>query len=158
MPARASREDPDTELRRLHATLLACWNRRDAAGFAALFASNGNTIGFDGSQVDGSRAIEAHLAGVFGDHTPARYVAVVREVRSLGPVSALLRAVAGMVPPGQSELNPALNTIQSLVATHDGERWSIELFHNTPAALHGRPEAVAALTEELQRQVGDLAE
>jgi uncharacterized protein (TIGR02246 family) len=158
MPARASRDDPDTELRRLHSALLECWNRRDAAGFAALFASDGNTIGFDGSQVDGSRAIEAHLAGVFGDHTPARYVAVVREVRSLGPTSALLRAVAGMVSPGQIELKPALNAIQSLVATHDGERWRIELFQNTPAALHGRPAAVAALTEELQHRVSDVAE
>lgn len=138
-------------LRQLHATLLDCWNRRDAAGYAALFAPEGSLVGFDGSAVDGAAAIEAHLGRIFADHRPAAYVAVVREVRALGPVTALLRAAAGMVPPGQTRVNPAVNAIQSLVARYDGTRWWIELFQNTPAAFHGRPEAVTALTAELQQ-------
>jgi uncharacterized protein (TIGR02246 family) len=141
-----------TALRQLHAALLDCWNRRDAAGFAALFAPEGNVVGFDGSVVDGASAIQAHLQQIFADHRPAAYVAIVREVRLLGPGTALLRAVAGMVPPGQTQVNPAVNAVQSLVGQQDGARWRIELFHNTPAAWHDRPDAVAALTAELQQQ------
>jgi hypothetical protein len=76
----------------------------------------------------------------------------VREVRLLGPGTALLRAVAGMVPPGQTRVNPAVNAVQSLVGQQDGVRWRIALFQNTPAAFHGRPDAVTALTAELQQQ------
>jgi uncharacterized protein (TIGR02246 family) len=144
-------------LRQIHATLLDCWNRRDAAGFASLFATEGNLVGFDGSAVDGAAAIQAHLEQIFADHVPAAFVAIVREVRSLGPHTAMLRAVVGMVPPGQSRVNPAVNAQQSVVANDDGAGWRIQLFQNTPAAFHGRPEAVKALTAELQRQLDTQA-
>ncbi len=141
------------ELRQLHASLLDAWNRRDAARFASYFAANGSMVGFDGSGVEGAASIKAHLAQVFGNHITASYVAIVREVRPLGGDVALLRAVAGMVPPGHSRVNPGVNAVQSLVACRDGADWQIQLFHNTPAAYHGRPDAVAALTAELQQQL-----
>ena len=55
-----------------------------------------------------------------------------------------------MIPPGKSDLNPATNAIQSLIAQKQGDGWRIALFQNTPAQFHGRLEAVEALTEELQ--------
>ena len=140
----------DADVRALYQELLASWNRRSAAGMAALFAESGNVVGFDGSQVDGRAAIEAHLSQVFADHIPPPFVAQVREVRFLTPQSAILRGVAGMVPPGQQDLNPDLNAIQTVVAAHRDGRWQIELFQNTPAALHGRPELRQALTDELR--------
>jgi uncharacterized protein (TIGR02246 family) len=146
-----------TAIRELHASLLDRWNRRDAAGFAALFAPAGSVVGFDGSTVDGAEAIRAHLQQIFADHRPAAYVAIVREVRLLGPATALLRAVAGMVPPGQERVNPAVNAVQSLVVQQDGARWRIQLFQNTPAAFHGRPEAAAELTAELQHAADAMA-
>jgi hypothetical protein len=63
-----------------------------------------------------------------------------------------------MVPPGQTQVNPAVNAVQSLVVQQEGSRWRIHLFQNTPAAFHGRPEAAAALTSELQRQAGAAAQ
>jgi uncharacterized protein (TIGR02246 family) len=135
----------------LYEELLERWNQRDAAGFAALFADDGNLVGFDGSQVDGRAEIESHLCGIFGDHPTASYVAIVREVRRLAPGVAVLRAVVGMVPPGGSDLNPAANAVQTLVAARRDGRWRIALFHNTPAAFHGRPEASEKLTEELRQ-------
>ncbi|MEW6605443.1 MAG: SgcJ/EcaC family oxidoreductase, partial [Thermoproteota archaeon] len=83
--------------------MLECWNRRDAAAMASLFADDGNIIGFDGSQVDGQDGIRSHLSRIFSDHPTAAYVGKVREVRFLAPEVAILRAVAGMVPPGQSD-------------------------------------------------------
>jgi uncharacterized protein (TIGR02246 family) len=90
---------------------------------------------------------------VFAHHATAAYVGKVREVRALGPDVALLRAVAGMVPPGQLRLNPAVNAVQTLIARRDGSAWRVELFQSTPAAFHGRPDAVAALTEELEQEL-----
>jgi hypothetical protein len=58
-----------------------------------------------------------------------------------------------MVPPGGSDINPAVNAIQSLVATKPDGEWRIVLFHNTPAAFHGRPEANTALTAELRQLI-----
>jgi uncharacterized protein (TIGR02246 family) len=133
----------------LYTRLLEAWNRRSGEDFAALFDTGGSAVGFDGTEMHGREAIAAALRGVFETHATAAYVARIREVRSLGPGSALVRAVAGMAPPGASELNPAVNAIQSMVLTErDGTLW-IALFQNTPAALHGRPEAADALTREL---------
>jgi uncharacterized protein (TIGR02246 family) len=141
---------PDDEVRALYAALLDAWNRRSAGDFAGLFAKDGNCVGFDGSPLDGRAAIEATLGRIFADHPTARYVGIVREVRLLSADAALVRAVAGMVPRGQADVNPALNAMQSLVAVRSGETWQVALFHNTPAAYHGRPEESERLTAQLR--------
>lgn len=142
------------EIRRLYERILAGWNLRDASAMAAEFAEDGNLVGFDGSQVDSRAAIEGHLRPIFADHPTAAYVAKVREVRLLGPDVGMLRAVAGMVPPGAGDINPAVNTVHTLVAVRGaGDEWRAALFQNTPAAWHGRPRDVEALTEELREVV-----
>ena len=142
-------EAPESGLRALYERIIQAWNRRDAAAMAALFEDQGHMIGFDGSQVDGRRAIEAHLGPIFAGHPTATYVAKVRGVRSLAPTVAVLRAMAGMVPPGKHALNPALNTVHTLVALQQSHGWLASVFQSTPAAWHGRPQDVAALVEEL---------
>lgn len=142
---------PDTEISALYHELLECWNRRSAQDYAALFAENGSIVGFDGSQVNGQAEIERHIGQVFADHQTATYVGAVREVRWLAPDVALLRAVVGMIAPGQAEINPAANAIQSLVATKPAGSWRIALFQNTPAQFHGRPDLTEQLTDELRQ-------
>lgn len=126
--------------------LLDAWNRRDADAFASHFTVDGSAVGFDGSQMNGRGDIADTLRTIFADHQTAAYVAKVREIRALGYGVSLLRAVVGMIPPGKADLNPAANAVQSLVVI-DGA--GIALLHNTPAALHGRPELVQVLTREL---------
>jgi uncharacterized protein (TIGR02246 family) len=134
----------------LYFSLLEHWNEQDADGMAALFVADGQVVGFDGSEVDGREAIAASMAGIFAHHRTAAYVATVRSVRFVG-YTAILRAVAGMIPPGRQDLNPELNAVQTLVASNTaGGAWQIELFQNTPAALHGREEARDRLTAELR--------
>jgi uncharacterized protein (TIGR02246 family) len=148
------------ELRSLHHLLLEGWNARDGDALAALFTEDGNLVGFDGSTVDGRAQIRAHYLEIFADHQTAAYVGKVREVRHLAADVALLRAVVGMVPPGQSDINPAVNAIQTLVAVKQDGGWRVALFQNTPAAFHGRPELSQQLTEELRelrRVRGDAA-
>jgi uncharacterized protein (TIGR02246 family) len=138
-------------VRALYHDLLDCWNRRNPQAMAALFADDGNLVGFDGSTVNGRSDIEAHLRPIFADHPTSKYVSKIREVRFLKPDLALVRAVVGMVPPGKSDINPAVNAIQSLVAVRENGRWRVALFQNTPAQFHGRPELAQQLTEELRQ-------
>lgn len=138
-------------VRELYHQLLEAWNRRDAQGFAALYENNGNQIGFDGSQINGRENIETHLSQIFANHKTATYISKVQEVRFLSAETAILRAIVGMIPHGQLDLNPAVNAIQTLVAIRREDEWKVALFQNTPAAFHGRPEAVAQMTEELRQ-------
>jgi uncharacterized protein (TIGR02246 family) len=133
----------------LYFLLLEKWNERDASGYARLVADHGYVIGFDGSELVGRAAIEASLQGIFAHHQTPAYIAKVRSIELFSDV-AVLRAVVGMIPAGQQDLNPDLNAIQTFVASHAGGRWQVEALQNTPAAFHGRPEAGEALTQELR--------
>jgi len=96
-------------IRNLYERILIAWNQRDAAAMAACFEDDGNLVGFDGSQVASRVAVEAHLRPIFASHPTPPYVAKVREIRMLRADVGILRAFAGMVPPGSSAINPALN-------------------------------------------------
>ena len=137
----------------LYSNLLDRWNHGDASGYRALFRDDGSIVGFDGTSVESARAIEEHLAAIFTDHEQPTYVAKVREIRPLGADAALLRAVAGLVLPGESHIKPELNAAQTLVAVRRNGEWRIAHFQNTPTSLDGRPEERDALTSELQALV-----
>src|SRR5215203_4993237 len=113
----------DHPIRRLYEQMLIAWNQQDAPAMAACFEEDGNLVGFDGSQADSRADIEDHLRPIFADHPTAAYVAKVREIRMLGRDVGLLRAVVGMIPPGSDDINPALNTIQTLVAVEHADGW-----------------------------------
>ena len=140
----------DHPIRRLYEQILIAWNQQDAPTMATQFEEDGNLVGFDGSQADSRAAIEDHLRPIFADHTTAAYVAKVREIRMLGRDVRLLRAVVGMIPPNSDDINPAGNTIQTLVAVQNAHGWQAALFQSTPAAWQGRPQDSAELTEELR--------
>lgn len=138
-------------VRALYKSLLTAWNQREARTFAGLFAEHAEIVGFDGSQMQGPKVVEEHLSGIFASHLTATYVSIVREVRDLGPEVALLTALVGMVPREGFDINPALNAVQTMVARKHEGQWKIELFQNTPTALHGRPEVILAQSEELRQ-------
>jgi uncharacterized protein (TIGR02246 family) len=140
----------EAEVQRLYDTLIDAWNRRDAAAMAWTFAEDGSQVGFDGSQINGQKNIEAHLTPIFASHPTPAFVTVTREVRSLGNGTVILRADAGMIQQGKTEINPALNAVQSMVAVRRDGRWQVALFQNTPAAFHGRPQDVERFTADLR--------
>ncbi|ASS89605.1 MAG: SgcJ/EcaC family oxidoreductase [Bacillaceae bacterium] len=139
------------EVQELYQQLINAWNNRTASGMTDLFTKDGESIGFDGSQSIGRDEIFAHLQSVFEHHQTAKFVSKVKNVRFLAPDIAILRAIAGMVPHGQSDLNPDVNTHHTLVAVKTEGIWRIQLFQNTPAQFHGRPELVEQMTEELRQ-------
>jgi len=97
----------------------------------------------------GAVDIAAQLGAIFAHHPTASYVARVRDVRSVGIGLWLLRAEAGMIPPGKSELMPERNAVQCLLVLSEADRSTIAHFQNTPARFDGRPELVQQMTEAL---------
>ena len=140
----------EDQIKNLYHSLLESWNQNDASAFASLFTATGLAIGFDGSQMNGREQVEKELVQIFSNHQVSSYVSIIREVRKLSDTVYLLWAVAGMVPPGQREVNSKVNAIHTLIAQKEGDQFKIALFQNTPAAFHGRPELSMELTRELQ--------
>ena len=153
-PSRA--HDPrfdETEVRSLYRQILSGWNRRNADAIADLFDDDGVAIGFDGSELNGRAEISEIHREIFNDHQTGAFVGRVRSVRFLNSGAAVLSAVAGMVLPGESDLDPDRNTVQTLVAVKRNDQWRVAVFQNTPAQYHGRPEQVRSLTQELRKQL-----
>ena len=136
---------------KVYESLLLAWNNQDARKMGELFEPNGSVVGFDGSQLNTIAEIVDTMGFIFSQHPTAKFVSIVREVRAIGSDSILVRASVGMVPRHGKEINPAMNAIQSLVATKVGTEWKISLFQNTPAAWHGRPEDQEKLSNELRQ-------
>ncbi len=141
----------DAQIRALYADFVDGWNRRSGAAVAAVFADDGDMVGYDGTTVSGRLSIASDLRRVFGSHPTATYVAVVRSVRAVTDGVAVLHAHAGMIPPGEDDVDSGLHSIHTLVAIDEGGgRWKTTLFQATPAAWLGRRDAREALTAELR--------
>ncbi|MFD2132492.1 SgcJ/EcaC family oxidoreductase [Pseudogracilibacillus auburnensis] len=147
------KEEVKREVELLYIRLINAWNKREANRMATLFRKEGELIGFDGSQIIGKEEIFSHLAPIFNDHPTPPFIVKVKSVHVLSPVIAMLRAIGGMLPSGQTEINPDLNTHHTLVALKEEDQWQIQLFQNTPAQFHGRPELVEQMTAELSEQL-----
>ena len=142
---------PDEKaMRAIYTKLLESWNNNNAADFANLFSGDGNTVGFDGSQMNGRAQIEEELTQIFIDHKVASYVGIIKEIRAIAPDVFILRAVAGMIPPGKTHIMPERNAVQGMVLKKEKDGFAIALYQNTPASFDGRPELSKQLTKELQ--------
>jgi uncharacterized protein (TIGR02246 family) len=140
----------ENQIRDLYDTLIAGWNDHDGKAMAEPFVEDGVVIGFDGSVISGKQTIGAEMSKIFADHETGRYAVKVQSVRALGTQAAILRAIAGLVPPGQTAIRSETNSHQILVAEEQRGQWKIVLFQNTPAQFHGRPSLVEEMTRELQ--------
>jgi uncharacterized protein (TIGR02246 family) len=140
----------ENDVRALYDQLIAAWNDHDGEAMAKPFAEDGVIIGFDGSISSGRETIGAEMSNIFADYETARYAVTVQSVRPLGPQAMILRAIAGLVPPGQTAINSETNSHQTLIAEEQPGQWRIVLFQNTAAQFHGRPQLVEEMTRELQ--------
>ena len=140
----------ESDVQALYDQLIAAWNDHDGAAMAKPFAEDGVVIGFDGSVSSGRQTIGTEMSNIFADHETGRYAVKVQSIRPLGPQAMILRAIAGLVPPGQTAIRSETNSHQTVVAEEQQGQWKIVLFQNTPAQFHGRPELVDEMTRELQ--------
>jgi uncharacterized protein (TIGR02246 family) len=139
------------EIHALYRHFIDGWNNHSAQAMAEPFTEDGEMIGFDGSLSIGREEILSHLQPIFEHHLTAPFVSKIKSVRLVGSDAAILRAIAGMLPHGLSDVNSKLNTHHTLVAVNSEGQWRIQLFQNTPAQFHGRPELVEQMTEELRQ-------
>jgi uncharacterized protein (TIGR02246 family) len=144
------------DVERLYERLITAWNAQDADGMSGCFAADGTSIGFDGTLDVGRETIRSSMAEIFAHHPTPRYVSKVTGVRWLGADCAMLHAVSGIVPRGETAVNPQGNAHHTLIAEQAAGTWQVVLLQNTPAQFHGRPHLVAAMTAELQGLVGQL--
>jgi uncharacterized protein (TIGR02246 family) len=140
----------ENEVRALYDRLITEWNGHDGTAMAALFAADGVVIGFDGSVSSGRQTIGTEMSNIFADHETGRYAVKVKSLRELGQHAMILRAIAGLVPPGQTVIKADTNSHQTVVAEDRDGQWRIVLFQNTAAQFHGRPDLVEEMTRELQ--------
>ncbi|MBS4199112.1 SgcJ/EcaC family oxidoreductase [Bacillus sp. FJAT-49732] len=138
------------EVQAVYKQLLDAWNNRNARGMADLFTEDGESIGFDGSQSICREEIFSHLNPIFEHHQTALFVSKVKDVKFLSSDIVIVRAIAGMVSPQTNDINPNVNTHHTLIVVKNEGYWRIQLYQNTPAQFHGRPELVEQMTEELK--------
>jgi uncharacterized protein (TIGR02246 family) len=142
----------DAEIRALYLRIIQAWNDRNPDAFAAQFADFGSVVGFDGTEHSNPAQLAIDLASIFRDHPTAKFVVKIRGVDTIASDTAILRAVAGLVPPGATEIRAETNAIVRLVAVLRGRVWKAALLTNTPARYDGRPEAAKTLQMELQAE------
>ena len=150
----ARRQEDEAAIRDLLWQLIDGWNQGSGEAFAAPFAEDADFVGFDGTYFKGRKEIVSFHKMLFGRIlVGTRLVGKIRGVRFLTPEVALMHAVGGTMMPGQSDLDPDRNSIQTLVATkHDGA-WKLAAFQNSRAQFLGRPELAEKLTEELRQEL-----
>jgi uncharacterized protein (TIGR02246 family) len=108
----------EAAIRALYKQLMNGWNSGDGNAFAAPFAEDADFVAFDGSYFKGQQEIASFHQMLFDQFLKGtRLVGKVRSVRFLTPDVAVMHAVGGTVMPGQSDLDPERNSIQTLVAT-----------------------------------------
>lgn len=147
-------DDDTLAIRRLYDDLMRAWNDGDAASFAKVFHVDGDLVGFDGTHLRGRNEIRAFHDDLFHLYvTGTRLVGVVRSVRFLDADVAVMHAEGGTTMPGESEVDPARNSIQTMVATNVDGAWRLAAFQNTRIVYFGRPELLERLTAELNTYV-----
>jgi uncharacterized protein (TIGR02246 family) len=133
----------------LYQRVIEAWNKRDADAFADLFVLDGEVVGFDGSYMTGRGAVLEQMRQIFASHPTQPYTTKIQGVTTVTTDVAIVRAIAGMIPKGKTELDPTLHAVQRLTAVHRGGDWRAALLHTTPAQYHGRPDEVARHTAAL---------
>jgi uncharacterized protein (TIGR02246 family) len=129
---------------------IEAWNNRDYRRLADLYSEDGESIGFDGFQIIGRNSIHSHFKMIFEETLTSNFVYKIKDTQLLSPTIAMVRAIAGMIPPGHEDIIQNGNTHHTLILVNKDVGWEIKLFQSTPARFLGHPELSEQLTEELR--------
>ncbi len=122
----------EEDVRGLYQELMDGWNEGSGDAFAEVFTEDGDLIAFDGTHFKGRKEIAPFHQELFDKWLKGtRLVGKVKDVRFLSPDVALMHAVGSTVMRGKSEPSPERDSIQTLVATHEGDEWRLAVFQNT---------------------------
>ncbi len=129
----------EAAVRGLYQQLMDGWNQGSGAAFAAVFTEDGDLVAFDGTHFKGRQEIASSHQQLFDKWMKGtRLVGQVKDVRFLSHDVALMHAVGSTVMRGKSEPSPERDSIQTLVATRQGDEWRLAAFQNTRVRPIGR--------------------
>ena len=142
----------EAAVRGLVQQLMDGWNQGSGAGFAAPFAEDGDQVAFDGTRLSGRQHIADFHQMLFDRFLRGtRLIGKVTDIRFLTPDVALAHGIGGTVMPGEADLAPDRNSVQTLIAIKRDGEWRLARLHNSRADFMGRPEAVQAMTDALRQ-------
>jgi uncharacterized protein (TIGR02246 family) len=122
----------EAAVRELYQELMDGWNQGSGAAFAAVFTEDGDLVAFDGTHFKGRDEIAPFHQELFEKWMKGtRLVGEVKDVRFLSPDVALMHAVGSTVMRGKSEPSPERDSIQTLVAVRQDDKWRLAAFQNT---------------------------
>ena len=147
-------DDDHAAIRNLYEQMITGWNDGSGETLAAPYTEDSDYIGFDGTHLKGRQEIASFHQMLFNRFIKgSRLVGKIRSIRFVTDDVAVMVAVGGTVMAGQSDIEPDRNSIHTLVAVKDGNKWRFTAFQNTRAQFIGRPEESQALTEELRHEL-----
>jgi uncharacterized protein (TIGR02246 family) len=122
----------EAAVRDLYQELMDGWNRGSGDAFAAAFTDDGDLVAFDGTHFKGREEIAPFHQELFDKWMKGtRLVGRVEDVRFLSPDVVLMHAIGGTVMRGKSEPSPERDSIQTLVAVRQDDKWRLAAFQNT---------------------------
>jgi uncharacterized protein (TIGR02246 family) len=129
----------EAAVRDVYRQLIDAWNQGSGAALAAVFTTDGDLVGFDGTHLKGRREIAPFHQRLFDKWLRgSRLVGQVTGVRFLGPDVAVLHAVGGTVLRGRRAPAPERDSIQTLVVSRQAEGdWRLAAFQNTRLRIMG---------------------
>ena len=109
------------------------WNKGSGEGFAAQFAEESDYVVVNGMHIKG-RVQNASLHQQIFDtfYKGTRLWAQVKSVRFLKSDVALMHTVSRILKPGESDVSPEPEAIQTWTVSKHGKEWRVDAFHNTP--------------------------
>lgn len=132
-----SKSDEAT-LRQMVQQLQDGWNAHDGIAFTAPFAADADYVVVNGLKLKGKDAIEKGHTRIFATvYKDSHNVVTIQGIRFLRPDVAVVHVEWNLEVRTDGKLETG-HSINTMVMTKDGGKWSIAAFHNTPIRADAR--------------------
>jgi uncharacterized protein (TIGR02246 family) len=119
-------------LRALPKRIESGWNQGSGRMIGDVYATDGKLVAGDGTVTVGREQIGAYHDQLFANYLKGtKLIVEVTDVRFLTPDIALMHTAGGILWPGEQQLKPGNDGIQSFVAVKRDGAWRVVLFQNT---------------------------
>jgi uncharacterized protein (TIGR02246 family) len=147
----------ETLIRYLHEQMILAWNRGSAGEFASVFSEHADFVAFDGTRLQGRKAIEEFHHDLFvTEIRGSRLEGGVNFVRIVEPELAVLNSWETATLPGQTNASPSRDSMLLFMVVKRAGHWEFEAMLNARRITQEQQEFAdqfEALSAGDQRQV-----
>ena len=148
-----SMEVDKVKIQTLYQQKINGWNSGNGDKFAEPYTDDSDYIGFDGTHLKGRKEISLFHQMLFDKFLRgSRLIGKIKNIRFPTSDVAIIVAIGGTIEAGQVDINPNRNSIHTIVAVKQNNKWAFSSFQNTRAQYIGRPEMIEAFTRELAQE------